>query len=135
MKQYKNLRFRGGFLFIVITINSAGNDPYHPAVPPKRDGYDIDYIKYSLELSLQQLKRAAQGSQTKFLTMQILESFQVLDLPYEKQKLLVGSIREIDRKIIINNRINDNLYEQPKSHVILSERQRVEESVPILPRK
>ena len=79
-----------------------------------KDGYDIDYIKYSLELSLQQLKRAAQGSQTKFLTMQILESFQVLDLPYEKQKLLVGSIREIDRKIIINNRINDNLEQQAK---------------------
>ena len=68
-------------------------------------GYDIDYIKYSLELSLQHLKRIAQGSQTKFLTMQILDSFRVADIPYEYQKSLVGSVREIDRKISVNSNI------------------------------
>lgn len=65
-------------------------------------GYDIDYIKYSLELSLQHLKRVAQGSQTKFLTMQILDSFHVADIPYDDQKRLVGSVREIDKKISTN---------------------------------
>lgn len=66
-----------------------------------RDGYDIDYIKCSLEQSLQHLKRIAQGSQTKFLTMQILDSFQVADILYSDQKRLVGSIKEVDNKIII----------------------------------
>lgn len=64
-----------------------------------RDGYDIDYVKYSLELSLQHLKRIAQGSQTKFLTMQILDSFRVVDIPYNAQRHLIGSIREVDSKI------------------------------------
>lgn len=67
-----------------------------------KSGYDIDYIKYSLELSLQHLKRVAQGSQTKFLTMQILDSFQVVDSPYDDQKRLIGSVREIDKKISTN---------------------------------
>ena len=70
-----------------------------------KDGYDIDYIKYSLELSLQQLKRLAQGSQTKFLTMQILDSFRIADIPYEEQKELVSSIREVDAKISVNKQI------------------------------
>ena len=67
-----------------------------------RDGYDIDYVKYSLELSLQHLKRIAQGSQTKFLTMQILDSFRVVDIPYNAQRHLIGSIREVDSKISLN---------------------------------
>jgi type I restriction enzyme S subunit len=67
-----------------------------------RDGYDIDYVKYSLELSLQHLKRIAQGSQTKFLTMQILDSFRVVDIPYDAQRHLIGSIREVDSKISLN---------------------------------
>lgn len=70
-----------------------------------KDGYDIDYIKYSLELSLQHLKRLAQGSQTKFLTMQILDSFQVIDIPQVDQRNLVGSIREVDKKISLNTHI------------------------------
>ncbi len=70
-----------------------------------KDGYDIDYIKYSLELSLQQLKRLAQGSQTKFLTMQILDSFRIADIPYKEQKKLVSSIREVDAKISVNKQI------------------------------
>lgn len=67
-----------------------------------KDGYDIDYVKYSLELSLQHLKRIAQGSQTKFLTMQILDSFRVVDIPYDEQRHLIGSIREVDGKISLN---------------------------------
>lgn len=74
-----------------------------------KKGYDIDYIKYSLELSLQHLKRLAQGSQTKFLTMQILDSFQVLDVPYEEQKALISSVCAIDSKIRLNDRICSEL--------------------------
>lgn len=74
-----------------------------------KDGYDIDYIKYSLELSLQQLKRLAQGSQTKFLTMEILNSFYIEDIPYIEQKRLVRSVREIDNKIKVNKQLCNEL--------------------------
>lgn len=80
-----------------------------------KKGYDIDYIKYSLELSLKHLKRLAQGSQTKFLTMQILDSFQVLDVPCEEQKKLIGSVYAIDNKIRLNDRICSELEAMAKT--------------------
>lgn len=80
-----------------------------------KKGYDIDYIKYSLELSLKHLKRLAQGSQTKFLTMQILDSFQVLDFPYEDQKTLISSVYAIDSKIRLNDRICSELESMAKT--------------------
>ena len=80
-----------------------------------RDGYDIDYVKYSLELSLQHLKRIAQGSQTKFLTMQILDSFRVVDIPYNAQRHLIGSIREVDSKISLNTCICAELESMAKT--------------------
>lgn len=80
-----------------------------------REGYDIDYIKYSLELSLRHLKRIAQGSQTKFLTMQILDSFQVIDIPYNDQKRLIGSVKEIDRKISMNTKMSSILESMAKT--------------------
>lgn len=80
-----------------------------------RDGYDIDYVKYSLELSLQHLKRIAQGSQTKFLTMQILDAFRVVDIPYDAQRHLIGSIREVDSKISLNTCICAELESMAKT--------------------
>lgn len=80
-----------------------------------KKGYDIDYIKYSLELSLKHLKRLAQGSQTKFLTMQILDSFQVLDVPCEEQKTLISSVYAIDNKIRLNDRICSELEAMAKT--------------------
>lgn len=80
-----------------------------------KKGYDIDYIKYSLELSLKHLKRLAQGSQTKFLTMQILDSFQVLDVPCEEQKTLISSVYAIDNKIRLNDRICSELESMAKA--------------------
>lgn len=80
-----------------------------------KEGYDIDYIKYSLELSLQHLKHIAQGSQTKFLTMQILDSFQIVDISYDDQKRLVGSLREIDSKVLLNKKICAELEDMAKT--------------------
>ena len=80
-----------------------------------RDGYDIDYVKYSLELSLQHLKRIAQGSQTKFLTMQILDSFRVVDIAYDAHRHLIGSIREVDSKISLNTCICAELESMAKT--------------------
>ncbi len=70
-----------------------------------KEGYDIDYIRYSIELSLSHLKRIAQGSQTKFLTMQILDSFQIVDIPLCEQKKMIASIKAIDVKMSTNTAV------------------------------
>lgn len=80
-----------------------------------KEGYDIDYINYSLELALRHLKRIAQGSQTKFLTMQILDGFMIEDIPFDSQKNLIASIKAIDAKIALNKRINAELEAMAKT--------------------
>ena len=74
-----------------------------------KDGYDIDYIKYSIEISLQHLKKLAQGSQTKFLTIEILNNFEVDDISEKEQTRRILLLKEIDRKINVNEGVNDNL--------------------------
>ena len=70
-----------------------------------KEGYDIDYIYYNLLINLKLFKRMSQGSQTKFLTMEILNSFELNDIPYKEQKQLVGSLVSIREKINNNNSI------------------------------
>lgn len=82
-------------------------------ITPK-EGYDIDYIYYSLKLVLSHFKKISQGSQTKFLTMQILDSFELEDLEYEKQKQQINLLKNLDKKIELNNKINKELEEMAK---------------------
>lgn len=63
-----------------------------------KEGYDIDYIFYSLLINLQHLRRISQGSQTKFLTMSILDAFDLVNMEYEEQKRLVACLKSIDEK-------------------------------------
>lgn len=95
--------------FHINRFNGKFNAYQRTYIITAKDGYDIDFIKYALELSLKNLKNQAQGSQTKFLTMQILNDFMVDDIPYNYQIELVASIKEIDRKISNNNREIDKL--------------------------
>ena len=76
-----------------------------------KNGYDIDYIFYSLLINLQLFKRIAQGSQTKFLTMEILNNFEINDIPIDNQKSLVHSLVKIENKIDINQNICAELEE------------------------
>ena len=79
-----------------------------------KNGWDIDYIKYSIEIALNHLKRMAQGSQTKFLTLGMLESFYLKDISLQEQKKTIRLLKAVDQKISLNNRINDNLQRQLK---------------------
>lgn len=74
-----------------------------------KEGWDIDFVKYSIEIALSHLKKISQGSQTKFLTMGMLEDFVLNDYPFEKQKAIIASLKKIDEKIELNSKINDNL--------------------------
>ncbi len=79
-----------------------------------KSGWDIDYIKYAIEISLQHLKRMAQGSQTKFLTLGMLENFYLEGMSLQEQRRRVSLLKAVDQKISLNNRINDNLQRQLK---------------------
>ncbi len=70
-----------------------------------KQGYDIDFIYYSLLINLQLFRKIAQGSQTKFLTMEILDGFEFDNLPYIKQIVLAKVLKNIDLKIANNNAI------------------------------
>lgn len=72
-------------------------------------GFDIDYIYYSLKLNLGVLKKRAQGSQTKFLTMQLLDLFEIEEIPLDRQKQIVNVLKHIDSKILNNNLISTEL--------------------------
>ena len=74
-----------------------------------KEGYDIDYIYYSLLISLEQLKKKSQGSQTKFITMEILDNFFINDIELCEQKRMVLPLLSLDNKIKLNRKINDNL--------------------------
>lgn len=74
-----------------------------------KQGYDIDFIYYSLLINLQLFRRIAQGSQTKFLTMEILDGFEVDDLTYREQMRLAKVLKDIDFKITNNNAICSDL--------------------------
>lgn len=80
-----------------------------------KQGYDIEYIYYNLKINLQNLKKIAQGSQTKFLTMQILDGFQIEDIPLQEQVKATEILAYIDEKIENNNEINAELESMAKT--------------------
>lgn len=80
-----------------------------------KEGYDIDYIFYNLKMNLAHLKKIAQGSQTKFLTMKILDGFMLEDILIDKQIKLSRILKSIDAKISNNNRINAELESMAKT--------------------
>lgn len=80
-----------------------------------RDGYDIEYIFYCLKINLELLRKKAQGSQTKFLTMQLLDAFEIDDIPLAEQKRIAYTLSDIDSKIENNNKINAELESMAKT--------------------
>lgn len=80
-----------------------------------KEGYDIDYIFYNLKINLAHLKKIAQGSQTKFLTMKILDGFMIEDIEIDMQIKLSRILKFLDDKIANNNRISSELESMAKT--------------------
>ena len=76
-----------------------------------KDGYDVDFIRYSIEQRLKQLKRSSQGSQTKFLTMPLLESLELDTPPKWRQEQTASVLACLDKATVANRAINDNLHQ------------------------
>ena len=80
-----------------------------------KSGFDIDYIYYYLKMNLLAFSKKAQGSQTKFLTMKILNDFIIRNIDLENQIKLSSVLKNIDQKIQINNQINQELEDMAKT--------------------
>lgn len=79
-------------------------------------GYNIDYIYYSLLLQLELLKKQSAGSQTKFLTMKILNGIEIADISLGEQIKISKSLTLIDYQIKKNNDLVQKLqYFKPAS--------------------
>ena len=80
-----------------------------------KDGYDLDYIYYALKLELKRLKEHSQGSQTKFLTMPILIGIHFKKVTFLEQQKIAKVLSTLDKKIELNNQINQNLEAMAKT--------------------
>ncbi len=81
----------------------------------KKDDYDLDYIFYALKLELKRLKEHSQGSQTKFLTMPILTSLTFVKRTLGEQQKIASTLSSLDKKIELNNQINQKLEAMAKT--------------------
>lgn len=80
-----------------------------------KNGNDLDFVYYSLRLELQRLKDRSQGSQTKFLTMPILNDIHIVKTDPKLQKKISSVLSSLDAKIDLNNRINAELEAMAKT--------------------
>ena len=76
---------------------------------------NLDYIYYSLKLELKRLKDKSQGSQTKFLTMPILNNIGIKELDLPEQQKIAAVLSALDAKIELNQRINAELESMAKT--------------------
>lgn len=74
-----------------------------------KGNYCIDYIYYALKLELKRLREKSQGSQTKFLTMPLLQQIQVSVIDGDKQAKISKILKFLDKKIGINNSVINEL--------------------------
>lgn len=80
-----------------------------------KDNFDVDFIYYTLKLELKRLKEKSQGSQTKFLTLPILQNIHLPNITRDKQKSIAHILSTLDQKIAINHQINAQLEQMAKT--------------------
>ena len=80
----------------------------------QKEEYSLDYLFYSLKLGLSSLKEQSQGSQTKFLTMPILNNIPISDIDFKDQQKIASILSTLDAKIELNNHINTQLEQMAK---------------------
>ncbi|MBU4690928.1 restriction endonuclease subunit S [Mycoplasma zalophi] len=78
----------------------------------KDDTYNLEYVKYYLQSPLGQLflLREKQGSMQQNITMQSIRNTLIIKRIMNEQNKIVNILKTLDKKIEINNKINDNLF-------------------------
>lgn len=97
-------------IFHINRYNGQFNAYQRTYVITAKEGYSIDFIRYAIEQHLLYLRKSAQGSQTKFLTMSALESIAVEELEYNTQLEKVASLIFLDKKISLKKQINETIH-------------------------
>lgn len=100
--------------FHLSRYNGKFNAYQRTYVITSRGDFDIDYIAYSIRLYLEALKRQSQGTQTKFLTIKILNNIKIQSKTKELQIKTIQGLKNIDNKISLNNSIISKLEEMAK---------------------
>lgn len=77
--------------------------------------YDLKYLFYALKECLQEFKLMSQGTSTKFLTMAILNGFKLNIPDIITQRKIANTLSALDKKIALNESINDNLLQQAQT--------------------
>lgn len=79
------------------------------------EDFNIDYIYYNLINDLYKFKKLAKGSETKFLTIDIINNFKIKNLSIKEQEKIANVLSALDDKIELNNRINKKLEEMART--------------------
>lgn len=80
-----------------------------------KGNFDTNFIFYSLKLELKRLKERSQGSQTKFLTLPILQNIHFSSISINEQRTIAAVLSALDKKIVLNKQINARLEEMAKT--------------------
>jgi len=80
-----------------------------------KGNFDTNFIFYSLKLELKRLKERSQGSQTKFLTLPILQNIHFSSISINEQRTIAAVLSALDKKIALNKQINARLEEMAKT--------------------
>ena len=81
-------------------------------INPKMDNLDIKYLYYALKICLGKLKTMSQGTSTKFLTVRLLNNFNIPLPSLDTQHRIAAIFSSLDDKIENNHCINANLEAQ-----------------------
>ncbi|HIJ01255.1 TPA: restriction endonuclease subunit S, partial [Candidatus Woesearchaeota archaeon] len=70
---------------------------------------NLGYLYYHLHLSLNMLRHFSQGTSTKFLTMKILDSLEMVLPQIEEQRKISKTLSDLDSKIELNQQMTKTL--------------------------
>lgn len=93
--------------FHVSRYNGKFNAYQRTYVLTAKENCNLDFVYYSLKLSLELLRKRSQGSQTKFLTMPILSDISIND--NLNQQKIAAVLSALDDKIAVDRRMNAKL--------------------------
>lgn len=83
-------------------------------IKPDLSRVTLMYLYYSVKLKLDYIKGLARGSVQKNLYIFMLEKVKIYLPDVEIQKKMIKYLENVDKKIELNNKINNNLYEISK---------------------
>ena len=83
-------------------------------IKPDLSKVNLMYLYYSIKMKLPYIKELARGSVQKNLYIFMLDKVKIFLPSLEEQEKMISVLEKIDKKIELNSKINNNLYEVSK---------------------